>query len=111
MASHKIFTYAKFNPSALVDLAEKLRQIPCFCQPSKRPLCGSLNWVVILTFDDGVEWIFRSPRRSYSGVSEEYASLLLSSEAATRKYLRENTLIPVPEVFDYRQAIPTTLDW
>lgn len=110
MASHKIFTYAIFNLSALLSLAEKLRQRPCSCQPSKRPLCGSLNWVVILTFNDGVEWIFRSPRKSHSGVSEEYAGLLLSSEAATLKYIKANTLIPVPEVFDYRQVCPTR-DW
>lgn len=102
MASDRIFTYAKFNLAALLGRATTLRQQPCSCQPSERPLCGSLNWAVILTFDDGVEWIFRSPRKSYSGVSNDYASLLLSSEAATLKYLRANSPIPVPEVFDYR---------
>lgn len=44
------------------------------------PLGGSLNWAVILTFDDGVEWIFRSPRQSYDDTGEDYASLLLQGE-------------------------------
>lgn len=108
VANHKIFTYAAFNLSALLDLGEKLRRVPCSCDPSERPLCGSLDWAVTLAFDDGAEWIFRSPRRpSHRGVSGEYAGLLLSSEVATLRYVREKTLVPVPEVFDYRRAIRT----
>lgn len=102
MANPKIFTYAKFNLSALLILAENLRQKPCSCQPTQRPICGSLNWAVILTFNYGVEWIFRSPRKSYRGMGGEYAGVLLSSEVATLKYIKANSSIPVPEVFDYR---------
>ena len=38
----------------------------------------------------------------YGGTGEEYASRLLSSEAATLKYLKAESSIPVPEVFDYK---------
>ncbi|OAA56353.1 Aminoglycoside phosphotransferase [Niveomyces insectorum RCEF 264] len=27
-----------------------------------RPMTGSMNWAIVVAFEDGVEWIFRSPR-------------------------------------------------
>lgn len=60
--------------------------------------------MIFLTFDDGVEWVFRSPRTCYS-LDEETAGVVLASEAATIKYIRENSSIPVPEVFYYRYVI------
>lgn len=97
----KISTRFKFDLPALLQLAEKLRQIPCSCDEFQEPLQGGLNCVIILTFEDGVEWIFRFPHTN-CGVSKEFASLLLSSEVATLKYVKENSSIPVPAVFDYR---------
>lgn len=98
-----LFTYATFNRDALISLAESLRQTPCTCDDTKRPFSGSLNWAIELCFDDDVHWIFRSPRSSQSsGTTAEFASQLLASEAATLKYIRTHTSIPVPEVFHYR---------
>lgn len=102
MASHKIYTYAEFKVFALLGLAEKLRRKPCSCDISKIPLCDGHNWTVVITFHDGIEWMFRSPRKLHRGISQKYAGLLLSSEAATLKYIKANTALPVPEVFDYR---------
>lgn len=62
---------------------------------------------MILSFDDGVEWIFRSPRTSY-GIDEESAAILLASEAATLRYIRHKRSIPVPEVFYLRSYFPTS---
>jgi hypothetical protein len=98
-----IFLHAKFNLQALLRLAERLRNRPCSCNLSQKPLSGSLNWVIFLTFDDGVEWLFRSPR-TYYGLDEEIAGRLLASEAATLKYIKENSSIPVLEVFSYRSV-------
>lgn len=99
MAKESIITYADFNPPALLGLAKSLRQISRSCQPSETPLAESLNWIVILAFEDGVEWIFRSPRKD-SAVGDEYSNLLLESEAANLKYIKDNTTILVPDVFD-----------
>lgn len=98
-----VFQYAKFDLQALLRLAERLRNRPCSCDGSQRPLSGSFNWVVNLAFNDGVEWLFRSPRTyKYYGLDEETAAIVLASEVATFKYMRANSFIPVPEVFFYR---------
>lgn len=98
----KIFRWAKFNLEALLFLAEKLRGQSCTCDESKTPKSGSLNWVIFITFDDGLEWVFRSPRYDTHMFSEETASKILISEASTLKYLEAHCQIPVPKVYSYR---------
>ncbi|KAL5366502.1 kinase-like domain-containing protein [Aspergillus floccosus] len=95
-----IFTYAKFNVAALLSLAYSIRRKKCSCDETQRPNSGSLNWVIFITFEDGVEWVFRSPRRSF-GLQKATASEVLLSEVATMKCIREMSRIPVPEVFSY----------
>ena len=73
--------------------------------PSQVPACGSFNWTILLLFDDGMEWIFRSPRKDGAIVSDETNLSLLASEAATLKYIKAKSTIPVPEVYAYRQAL------
>ena len=97
----RLSTRHNFDLPALLRRAAELRQTPCSCDESQQYLGGGLNCVVFLTFEDGVEWIFRFPNGD-SGVSKECASLLLSSEVATLKYVKENSSIPVPTIFDYR---------
>ncbi|KAF4462691.1 kinase-like domain [Fusarium albosuccineum] len=98
----RIYRYAKFNLDALLALGEKLRGRPCTCDTTKPPKFGSLNWVVFLLFDDGIEWVFRSPRTGLSAIlTDESASKMLVSEASTLKYLRAHSSIPVPEVYSY----------
>lgn len=95
----RIFAYAKFNLDKLLCLATKLRGRPCTCDASIRPKAGSFNWVIFITFDDDVEWVFRSPRRD-SEVTNETACKMLVSEACTLNYL--SGLVPVPEVYSFR---------
>ncbi|KAJ5420421.1 hypothetical protein N7465_002940 [Penicillium sp. CMV-2018d] len=95
-----IFTYAKFDVAALLSLAYSIRGKECSCDENQRPNSGSLNWVIFISFEDEVEWVFRSPRRSF-GLKKATASEVLMSEVATMKYLREMSKIPVPEVFSY----------
>ena len=100
-----IFKYANFNVSALRRLASQLREgQACMCDTSQVPACGSFNWTILLSFVDGVEWVLRSPRDDGAIQSDEANFLLLASEAATLKYIKANSTIPVPEVFAYRQA-------
>jgi hypothetical protein len=51
-----------------------------------------------------VEWAFLSPRKDH-GMPPETTAKLLKSHAATIKFLKLNSLIRVPEVFDYRCVI------
>lgn len=95
-----IFTYAKFDVAALLSLTYSLRGKECSCDENQRPNSGSLNWVIFISFEDGVEWVFRSPRRS-SELKKATASEVLISEVSTMKYLGEMSKIPVPEVFSY----------
>jgi hypothetical protein len=68
---------------------------------SKQAKSGSLNWAILLSFEDGIEWVFRSPRK-FHDISPETSAELLESEVATLKYIKLNSSIPVPEVLDYR---------
>ncbi|KAF7560258.1 hypothetical protein G7046_g3883 [Stylonectria norvegica] len=98
----KIHRYATFNVTALLDLAQRLRGRPCTCDSSKSPKSGSLNWAIFVTFDDGVDWVFRSPRSShFTKLRDETASKMLISEASTLKYMTAHCGIPVPEVYAY----------
>jgi len=61
MAKSKVLRYAEFDLDTLLDLAGEIRNQPCACDVSQLPMSGSMNWATVLAFDDGVEWIFRSP--------------------------------------------------
>ncbi|KFY37547.1 hypothetical protein V494_04712 [Pseudogymnoascus sp. VKM F-4513 (FW-928)] len=93
--------HSKFNLPALLHHASQLRNVPCTCDLTQEPQRGSLNWTILLSFEDGVEWIFRSPADGDDDISAEVAGELLDSEVATMKYIKENSSIPVPEIFDY----------
>ncbi|OJD28456.1 hypothetical protein ACJ73_00143 [Blastomyces percursus] len=60
-----------------------------------------LYWAAFLVFDDGVEWVFRSPRRDGAIQSKKTIQTLLASEAATLKYIKSYSAIPVPVVYAY----------
>lgn len=101
LAKPRVLWHEKFNLPALLERASQLRNVPCCCDLPRRPISGSLNWVIFLTFEDGVEWVFRSPTTGDYDLSLEHAGELLESEVATLKYLKLNSSIPVPDVFDY----------
>lgn len=99
----KVYYYADFNLEALLSLSEQRRGRPCTCDVSQMPKSGSLNWVIFISFDDGIEWVFRSPTSGLRGFySDETASKIVASEASTLMYLNAYTSIPVPEVYSYR---------
>ncbi|KAF4437242.1 RNase H domain containing [Fusarium acutatum] len=101
----KVFAYVHFDIDALISLASKLRGKSCTVDMSMRPKAGSTHWVIFIIFEDGVEWVFRSPRSGLSAIiADESASKLLTSEASTLKYLRNLGSMPVPEVFSFRRV-------
>jgi hypothetical protein len=95
------FFYANFNLPAVLDRARQLRNTPCSCDAAEQPESGSLNWAVFLSFENGVEWVFLSPRKDRD-ISSETTARLLESKVATMKYIKLNSSIPVPEVYEYR---------
>lgn len=98
-----IFRHAIFNVDALCQLASSLRfGRCCCCDVTQVPVGGSLYWAVFVLFDDGVEWVFRSPRYDGTIRSPETIQKLVASEAATLKYINSHLAIPVPEVYAYR---------
>ncbi|KAI1911238.1 hypothetical protein LOZ39_006254 [Ophidiomyces ophidiicola] len=102
----KLFRHAKLDVNALCQLASSLRHgRPCSCDPDQAPQGGSLYWVVFVVFDDAVEWVFRSPRPDGVVQADETISKLLASEAATLRYIRSHSAIPVPEVYAYRSSL------
>lgn len=97
-----LFRHATFDVHALRQLASSLREgRPCSCDITQVPADGSLYWAAFLVFDDGVEWVFRSPWRDGAIRSEKTIQDLLASEAATLKYIKSYSDIPVPEVYTY----------
>ena len=101
-AKPRVVWHEKFNLPALLDHASRLRNSLCSSNLPRRPVRGSLNWVIFLTFEDGVEWVFRSPTTGDDELSLQDAGELLDSEVATLKYLKLSSSIAVPDVFDYR---------
>ena len=100
---YPILTYAEFDVQALCRLASDFPQnAACTCDTNQVPASGSFNWAVFITFEDGVEWVLRSPHAGYGAMSLEITSKLLDSEAATLKYVKKNSDIPVPNVYSYR---------
>jgi hypothetical protein len=51
-----------------------------------------------------VEWVFLSPRKCHD-ISPDTIAKLLESKVATIKCVKQNSSIPVPEVFHYRYII------
>lgn len=101
-----IFTYATFDIQALCQLASGLRNnTACTCNRDQIPASGGFNWAIFISFKDGMEWVFRSPRTGYGTISREVASKLLDSEATTLKYVRGNSDIRVPHVHSHRSVL------
>jgi isoamyl acetate esterase len=91
------------------------------CTISEKYTCGAYNLVFEIVFDDGVSWIARlrsaSPMQVVSQEfvfeSPTYKLHIMESEVATMRYVRENSTIPVPEIyaFDTTSANPAKLPY
>ena len=70
-----------------------------------KPSCGSFNLVFKLEFSDGVSWILRIPRHTEDGHYIDRVTRFIRSEATTMSFLRKNTSIPIPEVFEFDETV------
>ncbi|OAA63577.1 Protein kinase-like domain protein [Niveomyces insectorum RCEF 264] len=95
----KIFSNAQFNVGRLLALAERLHGQPCRCDQGQRPFAGSMNWAIVLTFDNGIQWIFRSP---LPGVfSDDFVAKIITSEVVTTRCILARSSVPVPEIYAF----------
>lgn len=112
--NNALFTHAEFDLSELLLLARKCRlarehrDVLCSCDKSRRPESGSLNWAIFLLFEDGIEWVLLSPLKS-DYISAATTAKLLESKVATMKFLRNKSSVPVPDIYDFKYAIETSL--
>lgn len=98
-----VFRYATFNVTALCQLASELRNgQACSFNFAQAPASGSLNWTIFISFDDGLKWVFRSSRSDGAIRCGDTNCSLLASEAATLRYLKSYSTLPVPEIYVYR---------
>jgi len=68
---------------------------------SSRFTFGSAHVVFEIAFHDGCRWICRVRRRN-SKEHSRYIKMTMESAVAAMRYVRENTSIPVPNVYDYK---------
>lgn len=62
-------------------------------------MAGYMNWAITLTFDDNVQWIFRSPLPR--ALSDAYVAKTIGSEVATTRFIKSHSSVPVPEIFAF----------
>ncbi|KAK6858672.1 Protein kinase-like domain [Apiospora arundinis] len=95
------------NNEAVCALARKLKGVRCRIEHSTeigtRAKMGSANYHARVCFDDGTAWLLRVPRvtRGSIGLSQTLAAYLVESEYATLAFLKTQTSVPVPTVFEY----------
>ncbi|KAK5948361.1 hypothetical protein OHC33_010672 [Knufia fluminis] len=67
------------------------------CEADSDPLYGTYNLVLVLTFDDGVEWIARFPGYGASPSALQIEKMEL--EYQTMRYVRSKTGFKMPDVY------------
>ncbi|KAK7428332.1 hypothetical protein QQZ08_005229 [Neonectria magnoliae] len=67
----------------------------------ERPIYGSYNVLLPLTFPDGTRWLAKIPVNGTPSHWDAISSGALSVEANTMRLLKRETTIPIPAVLDY----------
>lgn len=85
--------------NAIGELASKYRENSQYFLVSKH--CGSFNFGVRIHWDDsGPDWLIRFPIPGKAILAEEK----FRNEISVMKFIRQNTSIPVPEIFGHGTA-------
>ena len=79
------------------------------CSVSPEPLNGSYNLVYLVTFEDGVQWIFKIPANGYYTCFDRSAAEALTSEALTMRLIKQTTTIPLPTVYHFDASFKNDL--
>ncbi|KAF4624225.1 hypothetical protein G7Y89_g13947 [Cudoniella acicularis] len=88
----------KYNTHGIEKLASKYRNgDKCICVKMRN---GSFNWCFEVVFDDGTEWAVRFPVAGNVMYPEEK----VRREVAVMRFMKEKTLVPVPEIIAFGMA-------
>ena len=79
------------------------------CQVDNVPVSGSFNLVYFITFDDQQRWVLKVPGQGYDGTWDELASKALTSEAGTMRLIKDQSNVPVPEVYGFDSSMRNPL--
>jgi len=71
------------------------------CTVVQPPNCGSFNLLYTLEFSDGAKWAVRIPCPGENGSLVPKSPRMLFSEIMTMSFIRRNTSIPIPRVYDF----------
>ena len=74
------------------------------CTVLQPPQYGSFNLLYTVEFADGCKRLVRIPSPDKDGLFTPNSSRALCSEAFTMTFLRRNTTIPIPEIFDFDET-------
>lgn len=98
MVDNWLYRLGKYNTQGIEKLASKYRNgDKCICVKMNN---GSFNWCFKVVFDDGTEWAVRFPVAGNVMYPEEK----VRREVAVMRFMRERTLVPVPEVIAFGMA-------
>jgi Phosphotransferase enzyme family len=75
-----------------------------------QPKWGAYNLLYTLEFSDGIKWVLRIPSPGKDGRYTSSCSRLIRSDALTMSFIRQNTSIPIPEVFGFDETIQNEID-
>jgi|GEM_PF-4745085 len=104
VVKHQEFTHVKVESIPLI--ASKLRS-GISSRVASRFTFGSAHTVFEIEFDDGYKWVCRVRHRD-SKEHPRYIKMTMESTIAAMRYVRENTSIPVPNVYDYQTDYTAT---
>lgn len=75
------------------------------CALRTSPKFGSYHLAFPVVFKDGAKWLFKIPAAGYVGRWDSSAARALRSEALTMRMLRQQTSIPIPEVYSFDASL------
>lgn len=88
---------AKTLRSAIIQV---FRNVDLSCEIESQYMAGSFNILIPINFRDGVQWLLKVPANGGPRWNEQ-SSRALASEVFTMKYIRQNTSMPVPEIYGH----------
>jgi hypothetical protein len=80
------------------------------CRVVSPPLYGCDHICFPIHFVDDVRWLIKIPATGYRGRFDGITARALASEAQTMQFLKHQTTIPVPEVFQFDASLENELN-
>jgi aminoglycoside phosphotransferase (APT) family kinase protein len=94
------------SSSSLIQLAAEARHKISGRRPSTKDrhlyrLNSGYNLIHVIGFEDGIKYVIRVPAVGWGVRWTENASNAFRSQALTMRAIKDKTLMPIPEVYDF----------